>query len=124
LKRTPILNPLLCILFLVPQLVGILPSFAAAQEASQAKELAEALAEEAVLFWDRQAFDPAIEKFRESLRLYPKGETYRDLGDLYAERDMHAESIAAYRSAIQADSSLEPDLRLSIGLALLWMDRF
>jgi tetratricopeptide (TPR) repeat protein len=110
-------------LFLFPMLMGILPFAAVGQEVSRGKERAEALAGEALQLWDRNAFHQAMEKFRESLALDPKGGTYRDLGNLYSERDMHEEAIAAYRSAIAADPSLEPELLRSLGEQLLWADR-
>ncbi len=102
---------------------GSFPSPAHAQEAQSTKERAEALAEEARQFWDLNAYPQAIAKFRESLALEPKGETHRELGDLYAERDMHADAIAAYRSAIAANPALEPELRMSLGQQLIWSDR-
>jgi tetratricopeptide (TPR) repeat protein len=113
--RTPVFL-LSAFLFL---LIGAIPSPADAEEAASPK----ALAEEARNFWDLKAYPQAIAKFRESLALDPKGETYRNLGDLYAERDMHAEAIAAYRSAIAEDPALEPELRLSLGKQLIWADR-
>lgn len=114
---------LLGFLFLFQMSLGVLPSAAAGQEASSEKDRAEAIAGEAIELWDRKAYTEAIGKFHESLALDPKGETYRDLGDLFSERDMHGEAIAAYRSAIAMDSSLEPELRLSLGEQLLWADR-
>ncbi len=114
---------LLGFLFLFQTLMGILPYAAAGQETSPKKERAEALAGEALQLWDQKAYPQAIGKFRESIALDPKGETYRDLGDLFSERDMHEEAISAYRSAIEADSSLEPELRQSLGEQLLWADR-
>lgn len=100
-----------------------IPFPAAGQETPTPKERAETLAEEARQFWDLKAYTQAVEKFRESLALDAKGETYRDLGDLYAERDMHEDAIAAFRSAIALDPSLEPELRLSLGQQLIWSDR-
>lgn len=97
--------------------------FAAAHAVESKEERAEAIAEQARQYWDLRAYPQAIAKFRESLALHPKGETYRELGDLYAERDMHAHAIAAYRSAVAADPSLEPELRMSLGQQLLWSDR-
>lgn len=99
------------------------PPPAAGQEAQSRKESAEALAEEARQFWDLKAYPRAVAKFRESLATHPKGETYRELGDLYAEQDMHADAITAFRSAIALDPSLEPELRLSLGQQLIWSDR-
>ena len=123
MKRTCGLPILLGFLFLFQMFPGIHSSVAAGQETPSTKERAEALAEEAHELWDRKEFPQAILKFRESLALDPKGETYRDLGDLYAERDMHPEAIEAFRSAIRVDPSLEPELRLSIGEQLLWAHR-
>jgi len=104
-------------------LIGTIASAAGAQEVASPVKQAEDLANEARQFWDMNAYPQAIAKYRESLALDPKGETYRELGDLYAERDMHAEAIAAFRSAIAADPSLEPELRLSLGQQLIWSDR-
>ena len=104
-------------------LIGTIPSAAGAKETASPEKQAEALANEARQFWDLNAYPQAIAKYRESLALDPKGETYRELGDLYAERDMHADAIAAFRSAIAADPSLEPELRLSLGQQLIWSDR-
>jgi tetratricopeptide (TPR) repeat protein len=123
LKRIRGVPILLGFLFLFQMFPGFLSSDAAGQEASSTKERAEALAEEAQQLWDRKEYPRAIGKFRESLALDPKGETYRDLGDLYAEQDMHPEAIEAFRSAIRVDPSLEPELRLSIGEQLLWAYR-
>lgn len=123
MKRTRGVPILLGFLFLFQMIPGILASDAAGQKAPSEKERAEALAEEAQQLWDRKEFPQAVGKFRESLALDPKGETYRDLGDLYAEQDMHPEAIEAFRSAIRADPSLEPELRLSIGEQLLWAYR-
>lgn len=123
MKRIRGLPTLLGSLFLFQILMGILPSAAAGQEAPPEKERAESLAGEALQFWDQKAYPQAIGKFQESIALDPKGETYRDLGDLFSERDMHEEAISAYRSAIAADPSLEPELRLSLGEQLLWADR-
>ncbi|MBK5094171.1 MAG: tetratricopeptide repeat protein [Deltaproteobacteria bacterium] len=117
--RTPVIL-LSALLFL---LISAIPSPADAQEAASPKERAEALAEEARNFWDLKAYPQAIAKFQESLALDPKGDIYRNLGDLYAERDMHADAIAAYRSAIEEDPALEPELRLSLGKQLIWADR-
>lgn len=64
-----------------------------------------------------------MEKYRESLALRPSGELYRELGDLFAEMDRHPEAIDAYRSAVAADPSLEPELRKSLGEQFLWADR-
>ncbi len=102
---------------------GPLPPTVGAQEKETTRERAEAIAEEARQFWDLNAYPQAIAKFRESLALDPKGETYRELGYLYAERDMHAEAIASFRYAIAADPSLEPELRMTIGQQLIWADR-
>lgn len=113
---------LLGVLLFLAMLQGIPPS-AAAEETSPEKARAEALAEEAHELWDRKQYSAAIGKVRESLALDPKGETFRELGDLYAEQDLHTEAIDAYRSAIRIDPSLEPELRLSIGEQLLWAYR-
>lgn len=123
MKRTRGVPNLLAFLFLFQIFPGFLATDAAGQETSSKIERAEALAEEAHELWDRKEFPQAILKFRESLALDPKGETYRDLGDLYAEQDLHLEAIEAFRSAIRADPSLEPELRLSIGEQLLWVYR-
>jgi len=104
-------------------LIGTIASAAGAQEVASPVKQAEDLANEARQFWDMNAYPQAIAKYRESLALDPKGETYRELGDLYAERDMHADAITAFRSAIAADPSLEPELRLSLGQQLIWSDR-
>ncbi|HSL98835.1 MAG TPA: tetratricopeptide repeat protein [Candidatus Limnocylindria bacterium] len=117
--RTPVI--LLSVLLFL--LIGAIPSPAKSEEAASPNDRAEALAEEARNFWDLNAYPQAVAKFRESLALDPKGETYRDLGDLYAERDMHADAIAAYRSAIAENPALEPELRLSLGKQLIWADR-
>ena len=110
-------------LFLFQMIAGLLPAAAAGQETSATTERAESLAEEAHELWDRKEFSKAIVKFRESLALDPKGETFRNLGDLYAEQDLHAEAIEAFRSAVRMDPSLEPELRPSIGEQLLWAYR-
>ena len=96
---------------------------AAAQAGDPQKDRAEELAFEASQYWDRNDYGGAIAKFRESLALDPKGETYRNLGDLYAERDMHPDAIAAYQAAIAADPRLEPELRIPLGKQMLWGDR-
>jgi tetratricopeptide (TPR) repeat protein len=96
---------------------------AAAQAGNPQKDRAEELAFEASQYWDRNDYAGAIAKFRESLALDPKGETYRNLGDLYAERDMHPDAIAAYQAAIAADPLLEPELRVPLGKQLIWADR-
>ena len=114
---------LLGFLFLIQLSLNILPHVAVGQGASSDNARAEAIAGEAIELWDRNAYTEAIGKFRESLALSPKGETYRDLGNLYSELDMHGEAIAAYRAAIAMDPSLEPELRLSLGEQLLWADR-
>ncbi len=101
----------------------LLVLLAAAGGAASAPESAEALAAEAVRHWDDEEYDKAIEKYHEAIRLDPRGETYRALGWLYAERDRHDEAVAAFRAAIAADPSLEPELRLSLGEQLLWADR-
>ncbi len=88
-----------------------------------AAESAAALEAEAVRHWDDKEYDKAVAKYREAIRLDPRGETYRSLGWLYAERDRHEEAIAAFRAAIAADPALEPELRLSLGEELLWADR-
>ena len=36
---------------------------------------------------------------------------------------MHADAITAYRTAIEEDPALEPELRLSLGQQLIWADR-
>lgn len=107
---------------LLVRMTAIVPH-AGGQVAQSRKERAGALAEEARQFWDLKAYPQAIARFRESLAIDPKGETYRELGDLFAERDMHADAIAAFRSAIALDPSLEPALRLSLGQQLIWSDR-
>ncbi len=123
MKRTRRQPTLLVSLLLLPMLMGIFPSFAEGQEVLSIKERADALAGEATQLWDRKAFPEAIGKFRESLALDPRGETYRDLGDLYSERDMHEEAIAAYGKAISMGRSPDPELRQSLGEQLLWADR-
>ncbi len=100
---------------------GALPPGAAAAASPAAS--AEMLADEAVRLWDDKEYEKAIAKFRESIRVEPRGETYRSLGWLYAERDRHAEAVAAFREAIAHDPSLEPELRLELGEELLWADR-
>jgi tetratricopeptide (TPR) repeat protein len=112
-------------LFLVALLLlggSILPP-AAAQAGDPQKDRAEELAFDASQYWDRNDYAGAIAKFRESLALDPKGETYRNLGDLCAERDMHPEAIAAFQAAIAADPLLEPELRVPLGKQLIWGDR-
>lgn len=84
---------------------------------------AEALVEKATGHWDKGELDEAAAALREAIAVEPKGETYRSLGWLYAERDRHAEAAAAFRSAIAADPSLEPELRLDLGRQLLFADR-
>jgi len=123
LPQLPASRTLLLLLAALLFLGESLPPRAAAQETESPKERAEALAEEARQFWDLNAYPQAIGKFRESLALDPRGETYRDLGDLYAERDMHGDAIAAYRSAIAENPALEPELRLSLGQQMIWTDR-
>src|SRR5574341_373641 len=107
----------------VPVILASDHGLATAQEPPGPKERADAAVEEAQRHWDRQEFDRAIAKYKEALSVFPSGETYKELGDLYSERDMHSEAIAAYRAAVAADSSLEPVLRLSIGQQLLWADQ-
>jgi tetratricopeptide (TPR) repeat protein len=87
------------------------------------KDRAEELAFEASQYWDRNDYAGAIAKYRESLALDPKGETYRNLGDLYAERDMHPAAIAAYQAAIAADPPLGAERRVPLGKQLIWGDR-
>ncbi len=118
------------LLLLVNAAVPAAPAFAedaagrpGAGEPASAPESAEALAAEAARHWDDKDYEKAVEKFREAIRREPRGETYRSLGWLYAERDRHAEAVAAFRSAIAADPSLEPELRLELGEQLLWADR-
>ena len=123
MPQLPASRTLLLLLAALLFLGESLPPRAAAQETESPKERAEALAEEARQFWDLNAYPQAIGKFRESLALDPRGETYRDLGDLYAERDMHEDAIAAYRSAIAENPALEPELRLSLGQQMIWTDR-
>ncbi|HZD54770.1 MAG TPA: tetratricopeptide repeat protein [Candidatus Aquicultoraceae bacterium] len=113
---------LLCLAVLAA-FAGLFAPPSAAREAETRTERAEAIAEEARQFWDLKAYPQAIAKYRESLALDPKGETYRELGDLYSERDMHADAVAAFRAAIAADPSLEPELRLSLAQQLIWSDR-
>jgi len=96
---------------------------AAAQETSSTRLKAESLAEEARQFWDLGAHAQAVAKFRESLALFPSGAAYRELGDLFSEMDRHPEAIDAYRAAIESDPSLEPELRMPIGVQLIWADR-
>lgn len=138
-RRRPAFLPILCLaaLALFPLSAGRLAASetppapgaagpdAAAPDATahDATARAEALADEAVRHWDDKAYDMAIEKFRESARLDPRGETYRSLGWLYAEIDRHAEAVAAFRQAIAVDPSLEPELRFETGEQLLWADK-
>ncbi len=119
-------------MLLVPLLVAAAPSRAVAADAGAAAPgpaaatsaaSAEALAEEAVRYWDDKEYEKAIAKYRESIRVEPRGETYRSLGWLCAEIDRHAEAVAAFREAIRLDPSLEPELRLELGEQLLWADR-
>lgn len=94
-----------------------------AQAPRTEKARAAALAEEARGYRDRKDYPKAMESYRESLALDPNGRTFRDLGDLCAEQDLHAEAIAAYRSAVAADPSLGPELNLPLGEQFLWSDR-
>jgi len=87
------------------------------------RERAEALAEEARQYRDTGAVSRAVEALRKALELDPRAETYRELGDLYAEQDRHLEAVAAYRAAVAADPSLEPELKKPIGEQLLWAER-
>src|SRR3990172_9280516 len=96
---------------------------AAAHAGDPQKDRAEELAFEASQYWDRNDYAGAIAKYRESLALDPRGETYRNLGDLYAERDMHPDAITAYQAAIAADPRLEPELRVPLGKQMIWGDR-
>ncbi len=100
--------------------VGAVPPGATAATPA---ESAEALAGEATRLWDGKEYDRAIAKYRESIRLDPRGETLRSLGWLYAEMDRHAEAADAFRQAIALDPSLEPELRFELGEQLLWADR-
>lgn len=124
MRRRPSFGRTLLSCLVVLAIYAVLaPSSSRAQDAEAQRERAEGIAEEARQFWDLKDYPNAIAKYGESLALYPKGETYRELGDLYAERDMHTEAIAAFRSAIAVDPSLEPELRLALGQQLIWSDR-
>lgn len=94
-----------------------------AQEPSSPVATAERLVEEAREHGDLGERQQAVAKYREALALRPAGGTYRELGDLLAEMDRHPEAIEAYRAAVSADRSLEPELRMPIGVQLLWADR-
>lgn len=134
-RRIPALLSALCLVGLVllyapaGQLLAAdapLPSGVAVSPgagAASASVSAEALADEAARFWDNKDYEQAIAKYLESIRVEPRGETYRSLGWLYAEIDRHAEAVAAFRKAIALDPSLEPELRLELGEQLLWADR-
>lgn len=128
-QRLPASLPIICLAALVflsisaarlraseaPPPAGVTGAAAAAR--------AETLAAEAVRHWDDKEYDKAIAKYLESIRLDPRGETYRSLGWLYAEIDRHAEAVAAFRKAIALDPSLEPELRFELGEQLLWADK-
>ncbi|HEY5765608.1 MAG TPA: tetratricopeptide repeat protein, partial [Candidatus Deferrimicrobiaceae bacterium] len=94
-----------------------------AQEPPTPGERAESIAEEARQHRELMDYPRALEKYREALALHPGGGTWREVGDLFAETDRHREAIDAYRAAVAADASLEPELRMSIGVQLLWADR-
>lgn len=96
---------------------------ASAQEPASPSARAEALLEEARQYRDLGDLRQAAGTYREAISLQPAGENYRELGDLLAEMDRHPEAIDAYRAAIAADPSLEPELRMSVGVQLLWADR-
>ncbi|HBO69785.1 MAG TPA: hypothetical protein DD658_06480 [Deltaproteobacteria bacterium] len=113
--------PFLLAAFLL--LGGVPQPPACAQEPPTPRKRAESLAEEARQHRDLGDLPRALGKFRESLALHPGGGTWRELGDLFAEADRHREAVDAYRAAATADPSLEPELRMSIGIQLLWADR-
>lgn len=119
LSASRILLPLLFALLLG----GVPRTTACAQEPPTPRERAESLAEEARQHRDLGDHSRALEKYREALALHPGGGTFREIGDLFAETDRHREAIDAYRAAVAADASLEPELRMSIGIQLLWADR-
>jgi len=98
-------------------------ALASAQDPPSARLQAESLVEEARQLWDLGAHAQAAAKYRESIALLPSGSTYQELGDLFSELDRHPEAIDAYRAAIAADPSLEPGLRMSLGVQYLWADR-
>jgi len=101
---------------------GRLPH-ADAQEPVSPVAQAETLLDAARQHRDLGELRQAVATYREAIALHPAGETYRELGDLLAEMDRHPEAIDAYRAAIAADPSLEPELRMAVGEQLLWADR-
>ncbi len=117
------LLPLVAIAVAAPAFAEDAAGDPAAGRAPSARDSGGALAAEAVRHWDDKEYDRAIAKYLDALRLEPRGETWRSLGWLYAERDRHGEAVAAFRSAIAADPSLEPELRFALGEQLLWADR-